>query len=185
MSRRQQVLDAAIEVLASQGCRGLTFQAVDTAAGVPAGTTSNSFRTRGALLMGVVTHLVELDRRDWETVGGILQPHTLDGLVDAMAGIVRHALGSGRPRTAARYALFVEAAAHPELQEPLAAGRATVSSWITPWFEQLGSTDPLAHCRVLLDHIDGLALHQITWPEPDFDPAPGIRALLTGLLSRD
>ncbi|WP_327145557.1 TetR/AcrR family transcriptional regulator [Nocardia sp. NBC_01327] len=183
MSRREQVLDAAIEVLAAEGPRGLTFQAVDRAAGVPAGTASNSFRNRNALIMGILTHLVDLDRRDWEAVGGMLQPESRAAVVEAMAGVVRHALGPGRSRTAARYALFLQAAAHPELREPITAARATVSSWVAPWLQKIGSPAPMDHCHILLDHLDGLILHRITWPEPDFDPSPGIRALLSGLLS--
>jgi DNA-binding transcriptional regulator YbjK len=177
------VLDAAIEVLAADGLRGVTFQALDKAADVPAGTASNSFRNRNALIMGIVTHLVELDQRDWEAVGGMLQPDSRGALVEAMVGVVRYALGPGRSRTVARYSLFLEAAVRPELREPIATGRATVGSWIAPWLQTLGSTAPMDHCRVLLDHLDGLILHQITWPEPGFDPAPGIRALLSGLLS--
>nr|WP_194838326.1 TetR/AcrR family transcriptional regulator [Nocardia sp. XZ_19_369] len=48
--RRQALLDAAIEVLASDGARGLTFRAVDKEAGVPAGTASNYFANRDDLL---------------------------------------------------------------------------------------------------------------------------------------
>ncbi len=99
--RREQVLNAAVEVLATDGPRGLTFQAVDQAAGVPAGTASNSFRNRHALLMGIVNHLVDLDRRDWEAVGGRVLPESAESLVDTMVGVVRHALGPGRSRTAA------------------------------------------------------------------------------------
>jgi DNA-binding transcriptional regulator YbjK len=47
--RRQALVDAAIEVLAAQGARGLTFRAVDAQAGVPAGTASNYFATRDEL----------------------------------------------------------------------------------------------------------------------------------------
>lgn len=47
--RRAALVDAAIEVLADQGARGLTFRAVDTRAGVPAGTTSNYFTSRDEL----------------------------------------------------------------------------------------------------------------------------------------
>ncbi|WP_405496511.1 TetR/AcrR family transcriptional regulator [Nocardia sp. NBC_00511] len=180
--RREQVLDAAIEVLATEGSRGLTFQAVDRAARVPAGTASNSFRTRSALVMGIVNHLVELDQRDWQAVGGMVRPHTRDALAQAMIGIIGHALGPGRNRTIARYTLFVEAAARPEFRAPIATGRAAVDSWITPWLQRLGSSEPAAHCGILLDHIDGMILHQITWPQAEFDPGPGIDALLTGLL---
>ncbi|RRR97602.1 TetR/AcrR family transcriptional regulator [Glycomyces terrestris] len=48
--RRTALTDAAIEVLAEQGARGLTFRAVDQRAGVPTGTASNYFPNRDALL---------------------------------------------------------------------------------------------------------------------------------------
>ncbi|MCW1094793.1 MULTISPECIES: TetR/AcrR family transcriptional regulator [Streptomyces] len=48
--RRAALVDAAIEVLAAQGARGLTFRAVDTEAAVPPGTASNYFTNRDDLL---------------------------------------------------------------------------------------------------------------------------------------
>ncbi|MEV5014101.1 TetR/AcrR family transcriptional regulator [Streptomyces sp. NPDC053780] len=48
--RRAALVDAAIEVLAAQGARGLTFRAVDAGAAVPAGTASNYFANRDDLL---------------------------------------------------------------------------------------------------------------------------------------
>ncbi|MFE7431263.1 TetR/AcrR family transcriptional regulator, partial [Streptomyces sp. NPDC057545] len=55
--RRDQVLDAAVKVLGTGGLRGLTYQAVDKAAAVPAGPTSNHFRSRDLLVTGGVAHL--------------------------------------------------------------------------------------------------------------------------------
>ncbi|WP_204039361.1 TetR/AcrR family transcriptional regulator [Acrocarpospora phusangensis] len=49
-ARRAALLDAAIEVLAREGARGLTFRAVDAQAAVPGGTTSNYFANRDGLL---------------------------------------------------------------------------------------------------------------------------------------
>jgi DNA-binding transcriptional regulator YbjK len=49
-ARRAALLDAAIEVLAREGSRGLTFRAVDLEAAVPAGTASNYFASRDALI---------------------------------------------------------------------------------------------------------------------------------------
>ncbi|HEX5919668.1 MAG TPA: TetR family transcriptional regulator, partial [Nocardioides sp.] len=43
--RRTVLLDAALELVGTQGMRGLTHRAVDAAAGLPAGSTSNYFRT--------------------------------------------------------------------------------------------------------------------------------------------
>ncbi|MFI1682783.1 TetR/AcrR family transcriptional regulator [Streptomyces sp. NPDC020607] len=48
--RRAALVDGAIEVLAREGARGLTFRAVDTEAGVPTGTASNYFGNRDDLL---------------------------------------------------------------------------------------------------------------------------------------
>ncbi|MFD0558127.1 TetR family transcriptional regulator [Stackebrandtia endophytica] len=47
--RRRALIDAAIEVLARDGARGLTFRAVDAEAAVPLGTASNYFANRDDL----------------------------------------------------------------------------------------------------------------------------------------
>jgi AcrR family transcriptional regulator len=56
--------DAAIDVLAELGMRGLTHRAVDARSGLPQGTTSAYFRTRKALIEAVVRRLADLDRAD-------------------------------------------------------------------------------------------------------------------------
>lgn len=55
--RRRALLNAAIDVLAEEGARGLTFRAVDTRAGVPGGTASNYFANRSALLLQAGAHV--------------------------------------------------------------------------------------------------------------------------------
>jgi hypothetical protein len=61
VSRIDEVGDAAIVVLAEQGTRGLTHRAVDTAADLPPGTSSNYARTRAALLMLTLRRIAVLD----------------------------------------------------------------------------------------------------------------------------
>ena len=99
-----------------------------------------------------------------------------------MAAFTRHITGPGRARTAARFALFLESSARPELRAPLSRGRETVLAWSAAWVRRFGSSDPERHGRILLDHLDGVVLHQLAFPVEDFDPAPDIRQLLTGLL---
>ncbi|MFF4762095.1 TetR/AcrR family transcriptional regulator [Streptomyces sp. NPDC001292] len=53
-SRRTALLDAAIEVLAREGSRGLTLRAVDREAAVPTGTASNYFANRADMLAQVM-----------------------------------------------------------------------------------------------------------------------------------
>jgi AcrR family transcriptional regulator len=48
-----RVLEAAVELLGTEGLRSLTHARVDERAGLPKGSTSNYFRTRAQLLIGV------------------------------------------------------------------------------------------------------------------------------------
>ena len=176
-----QILDAAIRVLGAEGPRHLTHRSVDRAAGLPPGSTSNYFRTRGALLEAIVTRLEALDRQDWETMAGLPPAANVDDLVTALASYVRHAIGPGRARTLARYGLFLEAAsARPELRKPLARSRAALLVWGAQWMRVLGSPDPEAHCGRMLDYLEGVIFHQMTFPERGFDPGSGICGILTG-----
>lgn len=60
-TRAELIADTAIEVLAGQGMRGLTHRAVDLAAGLPVGSTSNHARTRAALLRTALARISELE----------------------------------------------------------------------------------------------------------------------------
>ncbi|MEU8604622.1 TetR/AcrR family transcriptional regulator [Streptomyces parvulus] len=66
--RRAALVDAAIEVLAAQGARGLTFRAVDGKAAVPAGTASNYFANRDDLLTQTGARVYERLHPDEATI---------------------------------------------------------------------------------------------------------------------
>ncbi|EPH05600.1 hypothetical protein HMPREF1531_01029 [Propionibacterium sp. oral taxon 192 str. F0372] len=57
MSRREEVLDAAVAVFSTGGPHALTHRRVDNRANVPAGTTSNFFRTRAHLVQAVAREI--------------------------------------------------------------------------------------------------------------------------------
>ncbi|QNJ93036.1 TetR family transcriptional regulator [Mycolicibacterium fluoranthenivorans] len=114
--RRAVLLDAAIDILGEMGAGGLTHRAVDERAGQPAGTTSNYFRTRMALLEATAARLVELQ---WQHVGllqnglGTLNRETLATMMTAM---VTDLGGPNGRRQLARYELFNEGVRRPELR---------------------------------------------------------------------
>ncbi|MFD9026640.1 TetR/AcrR family transcriptional regulator [Streptomyces parvulus] len=66
--RRAALVDAAIEVLAAQGARGLTFRAVDGEAAVPVGTASNYFANRDDLLTQTGARVYERLHPDEATI---------------------------------------------------------------------------------------------------------------------
>ncbi|MEX3107141.1 MULTISPECIES: TetR/AcrR family transcriptional regulator [unclassified Streptomyces] len=66
--RRVALTDAALEVLAREGARGLTFRAVDKEAAVPPGTTSNYFLNRDDLLIQSGARVYERLQPDEATI---------------------------------------------------------------------------------------------------------------------
>jgi AcrR family transcriptional regulator len=187
---RERALDAALDLLGTRGLRGLTHRGVDTAAGLPQGSTSNWFRTRNALVDAVLAHLVECDRRDWDDTGSRRFPATLTELADGLAGYVLLATGAHRTRTVARFVLFTAAATDPSLVAPISRGRADLLEWGTMMLAMLGSPDPGAHGRILTDYLDGVILHEVTTPSlpghaSALDPRPGIVTLLAAFFGAD
>src|SRR5213078_25177 len=113
MTRREDLLDAAIAVLGGTGIHGLTHRAVDSAAGLPAGSTSNHFRTRDALLNAVVERFAARERANWEDIAARVCPITPAELAKALVAFAHDATGPHRALTLARYAILVEAGIHP------------------------------------------------------------------------
>lgn len=163
-SRQDLLLDAAIEILGGQGLRALTHRAVDAAAGMPAGSAANYFKTRDALIGAVADRFATRDRAAWEAIAGFIRPKSRADLAAAMAAFVRRALGPDRTMTVARYALFTEAALRPDLQSRLSAPAKEIRGWGAEWLREIGSAAPEAECEAILDYVDGVMLHQLAFP---------------------
>jgi AcrR family transcriptional regulator len=157
-SNREQALAAAVELLGTEGLRSLTHVRVDERAGLPKGSTSNHFRTRAALLEGVVGWMVE---RELPAVGAATVPGTVDELVDAMVGLFEFMMGPNRTVTTARMVLLLEAAHEPALWDALARGRATMEATLVPTLARLGARDPQLAADTLAACFEGLFLHDI------------------------
>ncbi|MET9870455.1 MULTISPECIES: TetR family transcriptional regulator [unclassified Streptomyces] len=161
--RRTLLADAALDVLADEGVRGLTHRAVDRKAAMPPGTTSAYFRTRAALLTGLVTRLVQLDQAELQTLAESLPPlRTVEELVDGMMLLARQRLtGEGRRRSLARYACAIESVRDRELREILVprenAGRDAVRLFLAA----RGVTDVENRSHALLTCIDGLIFDRL------------------------
>ena len=134
--------DAAIAVLADHGGRGLTHRAVDQAAGLPPGTTSNYARTREALLTLALTRIAELDATEGaaglygsgisgsglfgggmsgggESGGGVAGGRMSGGeLAEGLAWMLHRMITDDgtRRRVRARFELALEATRRPELR---------------------------------------------------------------------
>src|SRR3954447_3719679 len=120
-TRREQLLDAAITVLGERGIHALTHRAVDTQAGLPAGSASNHFRTREALLEAVVERFADRERALWEELAMRMYPTTPQELAHLLVAAAKTATGPQRTLTLARYAILVEAGIRPSIRAQLLA----------------------------------------------------------------
>ncbi|MHB1138603.1 MAG: TetR/AcrR family transcriptional regulator [Microthrixaceae bacterium] len=183
MDRRDvRLLDAAIEVLAEGGMRRLTHRAVDAAAHLPMGSTSNRFRTRQLLLVGVLERILEREMATWSLVERRVPVSSPDEMAAALGELLESQLSADRVLAQARRTIFVEAAHQPAVQAAILLGRAELASWMAPLLEELGSGDPPSDVEHVLALMDGLIGHQLATRAPRFDAVTPIRALLFGLL---
>jgi DNA-binding transcriptional regulator YbjK len=116
--RRRELCDAAVELLAEDGARGLTHLRVDRRAGVADGTTSFYYQTRSALLRAVTERVVQLDADDF--IGAMnaikMTENPAESLLSRLAEqAMRTAVEPERSRARARFELMMIAARDPDL----------------------------------------------------------------------
>ncbi|SHL42035.1 TetR/AcrR family transcriptional regulator [Streptomyces yunnanensis] len=117
--RRAALLDAAIEVLAREGARGLTFRALDVQAGVPVGTASNYFANRDAMLTQAGERVYErLEPDEAVIAAGLAGPRDRARVTELMHDLVER-VAAFPTGFLALLELRLEATRRPELREVL------------------------------------------------------------------
>jgi DNA-binding transcriptional regulator YbjK len=140
--RRNQLCDAAVDVLGNAGSRGLTHLEVDRRAGLPAGTASAYYRTRAALLHAIAARITDLDLTD---LGTMTEKAGADvgaspGVAELASLVMVVAREPWLTRTRARFELALQASRDPILDEILqqtnshftALTRQAVTEWQDP-----------------------------------------------------
>ena len=160
--RRAQLADAGLAVLAESGARGLTHRAVDAAAGLPAGTASNYFRTRDALLGALGERIFERLAPDDAVLAPLAErERSVDLVVDYVRYIVERLLG--RPELSlALFELRLEAARNPDLNEILSRTLQQGFDTDVSFHVQAGLPGGAEEVRMLHFAIEGLVLDQLT-----------------------
>ncbi|MGI5329651.1 TetR/AcrR family transcriptional regulator [Actinomadura nitritigenes] len=189
--RAELVADTALALLAAAGMRGLTHRAVDRAAGLPAGSTSNLARTRAALLELALRRLTEVERRRFAgsaaPLGADLRGPGRAVLTDALTALVDAQLREHRASVLARYELALEATRRPELRaiyDELGRGFRGVAADL---MRRAGSPDPGRHGPRLVAFVEGLLFDAVAGagPEPGTaDLRAAVADYLDGVLPR-
>lgn len=182
-SRRSALADAAIDVLAREGSRGLTHRAVDRAGGAPTGTASNYFASRAALLEAVVARIYERLQPDAATLERLAAtPPSRESYAAHLRDLVRR-LTADSSVTLALFEMRLEAARRPEVA-------ALMEQTLRAGFEgDIAYTEagglPGGPAEIALFHyaIDGLLLDRLTVSiDPERSTDDVVDALVDGLL---
>ncbi|MCO5994032.1 TetR/AcrR family transcriptional regulator [Actinoallomurus rhizosphaericola] len=180
--RRAALIDAAIEVLAREGARGLTFRAVDKQAAVPVGTASNYFASRDDLMTQIGGRVYERLQPDAATIARSLQgPRDRRRVTEFMQELVGRA-GAFRSGYLALFELRLEATRRPDLREVLTRTiRADVEANIAYHLDS-GLPGDATTVVTLYLAMNWLIAERLTLPE--VFPETDVEALIASVVER-
>ena len=164
---KKYYLEAAVDLLGTSGLRSLTHARVDARAGLPPGSTSNYFRTREALLAGVVEHMVTTEA---PVVDASVLPRTAEELATELTRLFDFLTGQNKTMTTARMVLLMEASHDENL-------RAADGIWAVGDITGKGAFTHVAtyQARIVVDDIlgrdhepaDYSAVPRVTFTDPE------------------
>ena len=160
-ARIDAIADAALVLLAERGMRGLTHRAVDEAAGLPQGSTSNHARTRSALLRVAVHRLAEREAR---VLGADELPPPgvgAEGLAALLARALHRSMTRGAELTRARFELALEATRRPELRRTYDAAGRGFREPLAALLAAAGAAEPDRQSRSLVAWCEGVLFYSL------------------------
>ncbi|KOV61442.1 TetR/AcrR family transcriptional regulator [Streptomyces sp. MMG1121] len=163
--RRAVLVDAAIEVLAREGARGLTFRAVDAEAAVPTGTASNYFTGRDDLLTQAGARVYERLQPDEATIA---RQRTAGRDRETYAELMRELVGriaSFRTGYLALLELRLEATRRPGLRAVLTERVRTDLAANLAYHESSGLPGDATAVKLLYLALNWLIVEQLTLPD--------------------
>ncbi|MER5847002.1 TetR family transcriptional regulator [Streptomyces sp. NPDC002012] len=177
--RRTALVDAAIEVLADEGARGLTFRAVDARADVPVGTSSNYFANRDDLFMQAAARITVRMTPDPAKVVEAMRPTPSRELVaDLMRWLVQR-MEDDRTGYLAMLELRLEATRRPALRNRLTRPVRANFDESARFHQEAGLPGDADAFLVLYLAMTGLLLEHFTLPDVLIDPESDLRAEAT------
>ncbi|RDI47185.1 TetR/AcrR family transcriptional regulator [Nocardia mexicana] len=185
--RRTRIIDAAIDLIATQGLRALTHRALDTALELPAGSVSYYFRTKRALIEAIVDRIATRSRTDFEDARlDSPQPSTAepDEIARGIAQWLDRLLAHRRNHLIVRHALIIDQLGDPELHQRLTTCLFS-HEHATTLFRNLDTPDPTTAAADFIAVLEGLVFDRFAGARAEL-PAGSARSRqqLAGVLRR-
>lgn len=182
--RRTALLDAAIEMLAAEGARGLTFRAVDARAGVPTGTASNYFADRDALFGEIAGRVHQRMTPDSAGFAELLTRAPSRELVkDFMHELVGRVTAE-RSGYLALLELRLEATRRPALREALTRTLGADFRANLDFHQEAGLPGDAQDMQVLFLAMTGLLLEYFSLPDIMTETPEALNALVERVVER-
>ncbi|WP_433661380.1 TetR/AcrR family transcriptional regulator [Nocardia sp. CA-128927] len=153
--RRTLIVDAAIDLIATQGLRALTHRALDTALDLPTGSASYYFRTKRALIEAIVDRITTRSREDF-TAAQLTPTDPIDPDTTA-AGIavwLDRLLTDRRNHLITRHALTLDLLSDPDLHPRLARSLFSTER-ARNLFDAMGIRDPATAAADFIALLEG------------------------------
>jgi DNA-binding transcriptional regulator YbjK len=161
VSRREDIADTGVHLIANGGIRALTHRGVDSAASLPPGSTSYYARTHRELVALVVERLADYtqeDLDDFAIPADIDEAHAV-----ILASAFLDQLARREDAQAVRFALLFELRGDEELRAMLtesAPVRGRLIEAAQGVLEAIGVTEPTVHAADFVGLIDALLMYR-------------------------
>ncbi|MGH2905846.1 MAG: TetR/AcrR family transcriptional regulator [Solirubrobacterales bacterium] len=187
--RREQLLEAAVRVIANQGMRGLTHRSVESEAGLPHGSTTYYFGSRHDLTVALMQYMVQRATKSAEPIARqmtlVLADRSKPIDIESIARGLIQWIDSEAELERARYELQVTAARDPEMMRLMTEACNVIRRMCEPIVIASGSTNPELDAQIVQGALDGWMFDRLTHSEPrDETIIKGLTDLLSAIGGR-
>jgi TetR/AcrR family transcriptional regulator, regulator of biofilm formation and stress response len=185
---RRAILDAALRILRDLGISSLTLRAVATEAHTSLALTTYHFATKENLIAEALalaaretTGALRAAAAELAGTPGLAAPAAI---ADRLSALMMSRLGDRELAVASVYELALAAARRPALADAMAAWNAAYAEVVQTMLGACGVDRPREAAAIVAATMEGLALLQLTDPDPNFDREvlrPAMRRLLSAL----
>jgi TetR/AcrR family transcriptional regulator, regulator of biofilm formation and stress response len=175
-ARREALLEAVLKIVAEVGPDSVTHRRVAEVAGLPLASTTYWFDSKEDLLTAALQLAAERDvARLHELADQLRERDPLEAVLATVLGPVDEP--ANRASLMATYALMLEAARRPVLQELSRRWTDAYLATIGELLARAGSDRPREDAQLILAAADGLLLEQLAAGDAD-DPRPALGRLI-------
>ena len=181
-ARRDALIRAAVSVAAERGQAGITHRAVTEKAGVPLATASYFFDSIEALAEEALRTLAAEHVVAMTALAASLA--SAEASADDIASTFANAIALDAEQVLAQMEAYLAAARSPRMREAVHDVLEAYRSVAEAAARALHAPDPEAFARVVIATLDGMTLHNLADPQPDWRErvAAAIRTVFLGHL---